>query len=350
MQALRLYGPSDLRLEDLPIPKAPAGGLVVKVEACAICGSDLRNVRAGGSSHGMDLPITIGHEIAGIIHEVGEGVGGFEPGQKVVLATIIACGRCRYCLRGMQNQCNQKTALSYQYDGGFAEYVAVPPAHLAGGGVLIMPEGLTFPEASITEPFSCVLNGQELSQVGLGDVVCVMGAGPIGIMHCLLAKARGASKVFLVEVVTDRLELSKAFPKIDIRIDSTREDPVERVLAETQGAGADVIIVAAPSGEAQVQATRMAAKRGRINLFGGLPKGKSETTFDSNVIHYRELFVHGTSDSTIPQMMTILDLMASGQIRPGNLISKVLPLSKFQEGFDLAGSGKTLKVILEPGK
>ncbi len=350
MQALRLYGPSDLRLEEVPIPKAPAGGLVVEVKACAICGSDVRNVRAGGSSHGMDLPITLGHEIAGIIHEVGEGVDEFAVGQKVVLATIIPCGRCRYCLRGMHNQCDRKEALSYQYDGGFAEYVAVPPQHLAAGGILFMPEGLTFAEASITEPFSCALNGQELSQVGMGDVVDVMGAGPIGIMHCLLAKARGASKVILTEVVADRLELSKDFPEIDVRIDSTKEDPVERVLAETQGAGADVIMVAAPSGEAQAQATKMAAKRGRVNLFGGLPKGKSETTFDSNVIHYRELFVHGTSDSTVPQMMAILDLMASRRVDPSKLVSKVFPLSQFKEAFELAGSGKALKVILEPGK
>lgn len=350
MQALRLYGPSDLRLEDVPIPKAPAGGLVVEVKACAICGSDVRNVRAGGSFHGMNLPVTLGHEIAGVIHEVGEGVEGLEPGQKVVLATIIPCGRCRYCLRGMQNQCDQKTALSYQYDGGFAEYVLVPPTHLAAGGVLPMPAGLTFPEASITEPFSCALNGQELSRVGLGDVVVVMGAGPIGIMHCLLAKARGASKVILTEVVADRLELSRTFPEIDVRIDGSKEDPVERVMAETGGAGADVVIVAAPSGEAQVQATRMAAKRGRVNLFGGLPKGKSETTFDSNVIHYRELFVHGTSDSTVPQMMTILDLMASRQVDPSKLISKVFPLPQYREAFELAGSGKALKVILEPGK
>ena len=350
MQALRLYGPSDLRLEDLPVPRAVAGGLVVKVEACAICGSDLRNVRAGGSSHGMDLPITIGHEISGTIHEVGEGVDAFEPGQRVVLASITPCGQCINCLRGIQNQCNRKLAISYQYDGGFAEYVAVPPQHVAAGGVLMMPEGLSFPEVSITEPFSCALNGQELSCVGLGDVVCVMGAGPVGLMHCLLAKARGAGKIFLMDVAPTRLELSRGFPEINHRIDGSREDVVEQVLAKTGGVGADVVITAAPSGEAQVQATRMAAKRGRVNLFGGLPKGKSETTFDSNVIHYKELFVHGTSDSTIPHMMTILELMSSGQLSPGRLITKVLPLSEFQGGFELAASGKALKVILEPGK
>lgn len=350
MQALRLYGPSDLRLENLPVPKAAAGSLVVKVEACAICGSDLRNVRAGGSSHGMDLPVTIGHEIAGTIHEIGADVEGFTVGQKVVLAAVISCGHCRYCLRGLQNQCVSKDAISYRYDGGFAEYIALPPQIVAGGGVLPMPENLTFSEACITEPFACALNGQELSRVGLGDTVCVMGAGPVGLMHCLLAKARGAAKVILTDVDAGRMELSQDFPEISDRIDGSGENVVDRVMEKTGGEGADVVIVAAPSGEAQIQATHMAAKQGRINLFGGLPKGKSMTTFDSNVIHYKELFIHGTSDSRMSHMMTILDLMRTGQLSPGRLVTKTLPLSQFKDGFELAGSGKALKVVLEPGQ
>ena len=350
MKALRLHGPSDLRLEDLPVPQAPAGGLLVKVEACAICGSDVRNVRAGGSSHGMELPITLGHEMAGTIHEVGAGVDGYQVGQKVVLATIIPCGRCRYCLRGIQNQCDHKEALSYEYDGGFAEYIAVPPGSLVSGGILPMPEGLSFAAASITEPFSCALNGIELSQVGLGDVVVIIGAGPIGLMQCLLAKAKGAGKVILVEVNANRLALSQDFEEIDVRINAAECDPVQAVLDETQGAGADAILVAAPSGEAQVQAIAMAAKRGHVNLFGGLPKGKSLTTFDSNVIHYRELFVHGTSDSTIPQMMTILNLMVSGAVDPKKIISAVRPMSDYKAAWELASGGTALKVILEPQK
>jgi len=350
MQALRLYGPSDIRLEDLPVPRPEAGGLLVKVEACAICGSDLRNIRAGGSSGGMDLPITIGHEISGTVQEIGEGAEGFSPGQRVVFASITPCGQCINCLKGMQNLCNNKMAVSYQYDGGFADYVAVPRRHVVAGGVLPVPEGLSFTEVSITEPFSCALNGQELSRVGLGDVVCVIGAGPIGLMHCMLGKARGAARVILTDVSSARLELSRDFPEIDYRIDASREDPVKKVMEITGGVGADVIITAAPSGEAQVQAIKMAAKRGRVNLFGGLPKGNSETTFDSNIIHYRELFVHGSSDSTIPYMRTILDMMGAGRLSPGRLISKVLPLSKFREGFELAASGNALKVVLEPGK
>lgn len=348
MHAVRLYGANDLRYEEVEKPTAPAGGLVVKVKACAICGSDVRNVAAGGSAHGFTLPRTIGHEIAGEIAEVGQGVKGYQVGQRVIVGVIIFCGHCPYCLSGHQNQCEDKEAISYQYDGGFADYVEVPAILVRQGGVLTIPEGLDFPEAAITEPFSCALNGQELSQVGLGDTVVVIGAGPVGNMHAMLARAKGASRIILAELMPERLEKAKEIGAADLFVNSGQEDLKEVVMQATNGRGADVVIVAAPSGQAQLQAISIAAKRGRVNFFGGLPKGRSEITLDSNVIHYRELFVHGTSDSTPIHMKKILDLMAAGRLDAKRLVTKVLPLSKYQEGFELARSGAALKVILAP--
>lgn len=348
MHAVRLYGANDLRYEEVEKPTAPAGGLVVKVEACAICGSDVRNVAAGGSAHGFTLPRTIGHEIAGVVAEVGQGVKGYQVGQRVIVGVIIFCGHCPYCLSGHQNQCEDKEAISYQYDGGFADYVEVPAILVRQGGVLTIPEGLDFPEAAITEPFSCALNGQELSQVGLGDTVVVIGAGPVGNMHAMLARAKGAARIILAELMPERLEKAKEIGAADLFVNSGQEDLKEVVMQATHGRGADVVIVAAPSGQAQLQAISIAAKRGRVNFFGGLPKGRSEITLDSNVIHYRELFVHGTSDSTPIHMKKILDLMAAGRLDAKRLVTKVLPLSKYQEGFELARSGAVLKVILAP--
>jgi L-iditol 2-dehydrogenase len=348
MHAVRLYGANDLRYEEVEKPTAPAGGLVVKVKACAICGSDVRNVAAGGSAHGFTLPRTIGHEIAGVIAEVGEGVQGYRVGQRVIVGVIIFCGHCPYCLSGHQNQCEDKEAISYQYDGGFADYVEVPAILVRQGGVLTIPEGLDFPEAAITEPFSCALNGQELSQVGLGDTVVVIGAGPVGNMHAMLARAKGAARIILAELMPERLEKAKEIGAADLFVNSGQEDLKEVVMQATHGRGADVVIVAAPSGQAQLQAISIAAKRGRVNFFGGLPKGRSEITLDSNVIHYRELFVHGTSDSTPIHMKKILDLMAAGRLDAKRLVTKVLPLSKYREGFELARSGAALKVILAP--
>ena len=334
MQALRLYGPSDLRLEEVPIPKAPAGGLVVEVKACI--SAAVTSQRAGRRIFpGWICPspwaTNSGVSEVGKRRQVCSGQKGC-PGHHHPLR------RCRYCLR-MHNHCDRKGPLPVRRLQVCAVLQHWPRR------ILFMPRVTS--EASCGTLLLCPQR-PNFPRWGWGCGRC-HGCSPIAL--CTASWPRpGASKVILTEVVADRLELSKDFPEIDVRIDSTKEDPVERVLAETQGAGADVIMVAAPSGEAQAQATKMAAKRGRVNLFGGLPKGKSETTFDSNVIHYRELFVHGTSDSTVPQMMAILDLMASRRVDPSKLVSKVFPLSQFKEAFELAGSGKALKVILEPGK
>jgi L-iditol 2-dehydrogenase len=348
MLALRLYGKNDLRLEDIPEPSAPKGGILVRVRACAICGSDLRNIRAGGSSHGMTLPRVLGHEAAGEIVEIGEGVKGFQIGDRVLLSVTVPCGACDYCLRGLPNLCDRKAALSYQYDGSFAEYVAVPEKMVRTGGVIPIPENVSFEQASIVEPISCVLNGQELSRVGLQDVVAVIGAGPVGAAHAIMAKILGASKVVMAEISPERLEMARKIKAVDRVVDSGKEDFVKVVMEETGGRGADVIIVAAPSGEAQVQALSAAAKRGRVNFFGGLPKDRSTIAIDSNIIHYRELFVHGTSDSTVVHMKKVLNLIAQGRIDTNLLISKSFPLTDYQDAFELASSGKALKVIINP--
>ena len=350
MQALQLFGKDDIRLMNLPMPELPEGGMIVKVAACSICGSDLRNIRAGGSSHGMDLPVTLGHEISGTVHAIADGVEGYALGEHVVLSALITCGACRYCLTGRQNQCLHKEALSYQYNGGFAEYIAIPKKLIQSSGVLHLPNNIPLVDAAITEPCSCALNGQELSNVGFGDVVVVMGSGPLGLVHCTLAKLRGAAKVILVDIADNRLELSKPFDAIDVRVNSLKEDVVKRVMAETGGYGADVVIVASPAPSAQAQGVEMAAKHGRVNLFGGLPKGNSITALDANLIHYKELFVHGTSDSTVTHMEKIIRLMADGRLRPGPFITHVLPLSRAMEAFDIAYSGQALKVVLTPGK
>ncbi|HHW03786.1 MAG TPA: alcohol dehydrogenase catalytic domain-containing protein [Thermoanaerobacterales bacterium] len=348
MLALRLHGKSDLRLEEVPRPDAPEGGLLVKVCACAICGSDLRNIKAGGSSHGMTLPRVLGHEAAGVIAQVGDGVEGFNIGDRVLLSVTVPCGKCYYCLRGLTNLCDHKTALSYQYDGSFAEYVAVPEQLVRTGGVIPIPESVSFEQASIVEPLSCVLNGQELSETGLNDVVAIVGAGPVGIAHAMIAKTLGASKIIMTEISPERLEMARKIKAVDRVVDSAKEDFIKVVMEETGGQGADVVIVAAPSGEAQIQALSAVRKRGRVNFFGGLPKDRSTITIDSNIIHYKELFVHGTSDSTVVHMKKVLNLIENKKIDTDLLITKTFHIAEYKEAFDLASSGRALKVIIKP--
>lgn len=348
MKALRLYGPNDLRLDDVEKPTAPRGGMVLKVEACAICGSDLRNLKAGGSAHKMKMPAILGHEFAGTIVELGEGLEGFEIGQKVVSSAIIPCGKCRYCLMGLQNQCVDKNAISYIVPGAFAEYVMLPALHVANGGVHNIPEGFTCQDVCITEPCSCALNGQEISRVGLGHVVCVIGAGPLGIIHCLLAKCLGASKVISVDIMQNRVDQARSFPEIDVAVNSLTENLEEIVKRETDGFGCDVIMVASPSGKAQEQAIGIAGRRARVNFFGGLPKGAPPVSVDSNVIHYKEISIQGTSDSSNIHMDKILNLFKSGQLDPRRVITHRYPLTQFKEAFEMAQSGDALKVIIYP--
>ena len=348
MKALRLYGPNDLKYEDIPIPEIREGELLVKIHSCAICGSDLRNVKAGGSSHGMMLPRVLGHEAAGEIVKIGQEVYDFKIGDRVLLSVTVPCGKCDYCLKGITNLCDNKTALSYQYDGCFAEYVAVPSQLVKTGGVIPIPDNVNYDAASIVEPISCVLNGQELSQVGLNDIVVIIGAGPVGVFHAIIAKILGAAEVVISEILEDRIEIVKQLNIADRVINSQKEDFVSNVLKATNGQGADVVIVAAPSREAQEQAFSVAKKRGRINFFGGLPKDNSYILIDSNFIHYKELFVHGTSDSTVMHMKKVLKLIADGRINTTKLITKTFNISEYKEGFKLASSGKALKVIIKP--
>jgi L-iditol 2-dehydrogenase len=347
MLALRFYGKEDLRLEDIPKPECPEEGLLIKVEACAICGSDVRNYFTGKTGHGeMRLPVIMGHELTGKIVEIGKRIeNDFRKGELVAIQPAIPCNKCFYCLKGYQNLCENKTSISYVYDGGFAEYMAVPPQALKSGCVVTLPPNASPISCSIAEPLGCAINGQELSNVGMRDTVVIIGGGPLGIMHGMIAKLRGAKKVILSEISKNRAKLDEKFKEIDLLITSNL---IERVLEETNGRGADIVIIACPSGKAQQEAFKIIAKRGRINFFGGLPRGDSKITIDSNIIHYKEVFVHGTSDSTPYQFREAIDLIVKGEIDADSLISKVLPLSEFKKALNLIKEGNALKIVFKP--
>jgi L-iditol 2-dehydrogenase len=345
MKAAVLYGPSDLRLEERPVPAITQEEMLLRVAACAICGSDVRTYRFGASN--ISGPVTIGHEIAGTIVEVGAAVSGFKPGERVAVAPAVPCGDCVYCRRGEQTMCDNLRSIGYQFEGGFAEYMVIPVSAVRAGCVNSIPENLSFEEAAIAEPLACAINGQELLAVGMGDTVAILGAGPLGCMHANLAKIRGAAKVILVDVQPDRLALARRF-QADVVIDGADEDVRTRVLEETGQAGASVVIVAAPSGKAQEQALTLAAKHGRISLFGGLPKSEPNIRFNANLVHYRELFVMGAYGSKPRHNRMALDLLAAGRINAAALIGLLIPLDRVCDGFDAVVEGKVLKVVVQP--
>lgn len=350
MKAAIFYGPKDLRIEDVPVPRIGDDEVLLKVAFCAICGTDVRIFNHGHRS--ITKPQIIGHEISGVVAEKGKNVEEFEVGDRVMVDPIVSCGKCYYCQRGMTNLCLEfkKTteAFGYYYPGGFAEYMVIPEKALRRGNLIKVPTGVSLEEAAIAEPFACALNGQVLSQVGLGDTVLIVGAGPVGCMHVGISRSLGATKIILSEVKEARLEIARKF-LADIYVNPLKEDLSQVVMRETEGIGATVIIVAVSSRVLQEQALALAACHARINFFGGLPKEDSFVSLDSNIIHYKEIYVHGTSGTTTNHIRTCLDLMHSRRVIGKDYISTVIDLKDLPAFLEKeVQEGKYLKVLVKP--
>lgn len=343
MKAAFFLGPGKIEVRDVEVPRVEEGEILIKVAACAICGTDVR-IFQHGHSHVVPPQIT-GHEIAGEIVEVGKGVEGYRVGDKVVVITVISCGRCSYCRKGLQNLCPEQKYIGYDYPGGFAEYMKMPRKGVEHGNLLVLPADADLLEASLVEPLSCVVNGQSYLNIGLGETVLVIGAGPIGCMHVAMARNHGAGKIFLADISEERLQLARRIGA-DLYINSAQENLKEVVLQATDGLGVNVAIVAASSGSAQEQALELLAPQGRVSLFGGLPKDKPTITFNSNIVHYKEIGVFGVFASHASQYEEAAKLIYNRRVNAKDLITHVLPLEKVVEGIDLVKTGKALKAVV----
>jgi L-iditol 2-dehydrogenase len=346
VRVARFYAPGDIRLEDAPEPVAGPGELKIRVRNCSTCGTDVKISRFG--HHHIVPPRVMGHEIAGEIADVGAGVTTWAAGDRVQVIAAIPCGRCPDCLRGRMTVCPHQESIGYHYDGGFAEYMIVPAKVLAVDGVNRVPGGVSFAEASVTEPLACVLNGQELARVGEGDDVVVIGSGPIGCLHVRMARANGAARVFMVELNAARLAQAAELVGPDAAISADGVDVVAAVLDLTGGRGPDVVITAAASGKAQEQALAMAARQGRISFFGGLPKDDPVIACDSNLVHYRELTIVGANGSSPAHNARALQLIASGQVPVEDLITHRLPLEATLDALGIVARGEAVKVTIQP--
>jgi L-iditol 2-dehydrogenase len=346
MRVVRFYAPQDVRVEDVPEPAAGPGGLLIRVRNCSVCGTDAKIWRSGHPN--LSPPRVLGHEVAGEVVEVADGAGGWSVGDRVQVIAAIPDGTCHECRHGWQTVCPNQERIGYQHDGGFAELMRVPAKVLAVAGVNRIPEGMSFAEASVAEPLSCVINGQELAGVGDGQTVVVVGAGPVGCLHVRLARVRGAARVLLIELNPRRLELAAGLVAPDEAIGAGATDTVEAVRALTEGRGADVVIVAAGSGKAQEDALRMAARRGTVSFFGGLPKDRPTIACDANIVHYREVGIVGANGSSPDHNRQALELIASGAVPVADLITHRLPLERTVEGIHTVAGGEAIKVTVEP--
>ena len=346
MKVARFYAPADLRIEEVPDPEPGPGELLIRVRACGTCGTDVKILNFG--HHHLVPPRVLGHEVTGEVEELGAGTKGFSRRDRVQLIAAIPCGECFECRHRSMSICPNQESIGYHYDGGFAQWLVIPAKVLKVNGLNAITGSTSFEEAAVTEPLACVLNGQQLADVSAGDVVVVIGAGPIGCLHVRLARARGASQVVLVERSTARLEMSAERVVPDAAIDTTKDDAVDAVLKLTQGRGADVIITAAASSRAQEEAIQMAARGGRISLFGGLPKDAPYIKLDSNLVHYRELRLVGANGSTPNQNAEALQMIAEGSVPVADLISDRFPLDRVHEAIESVRSGKSIKVMITP--
>ncbi|MBD3241148.1 MAG: alcohol dehydrogenase catalytic domain-containing protein [Chitinivibrionales bacterium] len=346
MKAAVINAPQDFVVTDVPTPGCPEDGLLVQVLACGLCGSDLRTLRSG--HHRVTLPFVVGHEIAGTVAEVGPRCAGqWQAGDVLSIAPLVYCGTCPFCVEGRFELCDGYREIAQAWPGGFAEYIAIPAEAVARGTIRAVPQGLDPAIAAVAEPVSSCVHAQEKGAVGLGDTVAVLGAGPIGCIHTMLAHARGASTVIVADVNATRLALTQRFGP-DHLIDASREELVEAVRHITNGRGADCVITANPAPQSQIQALEMARKGGRILLFGGLPPEKARPGLNTNLIHYNALNVIGTTIFAPRHHAIALDLLRSGRIDGDALVTHRFPLTDFVKGANLALAGEVIKAVFMP--
>jgi L-iditol 2-dehydrogenase len=346
VKAAFLIGPRTIEIRDVSDPIAPDDGLVLQTKACGVCGSDLRRWREGPSA-GVS-PGVQGHELAGVVTAVGNKVKDFLVGDRLAVAPDVHCGDCYYCGRGLFNLCTglQLLGITPGWDGGFAEQVMLPSQLLRNGIVHRIPDNLSFEAGALAETLSSVLASHDKCRILPDETVVVMGAGPIGCLHLVVARSRGA-KVIVSQTSPKRRELVARFSP-DAVIDAASQDVVAEVRRWTGGLGADVVICANGVAATQTQAVEMARRGGRIVLFGGLPKADPMVRLNSNLIHYGELTLVGAFSYHPGFHEAALQMLARHEINENAFVTRKFPLSRIGDAFQTASSGAELKVMVIP--
>jgi len=329
MKAAVLHAPGDVRCEEVPIPAIGPEEVLLRIKAAGNCGSDLKRIMVEGT---WVLPCIPGHEFSGEIAEVGEGVEGWKTGDRVTAAPMLPCFRCEWCLQGQYNLCEDYDYVGSRSDGAFAEYLKIRAFNLVK-----LPDGVSDEAAAMTDPAGVALHAlRRAGGVSPGETVAVLGAGPIGLFACQWAALLGAGKVIATDILDEKLEIASGLG-VPVRINSGREDTVARIMEETGGRGADLLIETAGSVETHRQALLAARKRGRIVHIG---RAYSDVLLTDEVftkIFRRELAVFGAVNTNFSphdnEWKTTVDYIASGKIRAEPLVSHRLTMSAVGETF-----------------
>ena len=346
MKAMVIHAPMQYEVTDVPVPEPASGELRLKVEAVGLCGSDLRTIRSGHKH--VQFPWTLGHEICGTVEALGDDFEGpWNVGDRLSVGPNTYDPADPYCVEGRHELSEEIREIGQAWKGGFAEKMIIPRESVLMGNLLPAPAQLDSIYAAIVEPGSSVIHAHEKANTHMGDTVLIMGAGPIGCLHVAVARASGAEKVFLADLVEKRLELAAAFEP-DALINMKEKDLAQEVRQLTGGAGPDVVITANPAASSRVTAVELAAKAARVVLFGGLPHDDSKPGVDMNLVHYKNLTLVGISKFAPRHFRRSLQMLASGRIPGEKLVTHVLPLSEFDKGVRLAMNGEALKVVYKP--
>lgn len=347
MKAFIMDEDRQLRLSEVKEPVPTEENLIVRVKAASICGTDMRTFLKG--SNKIAVPRVLGHEFAGDVVAAGALAkeAGFQVGDRITAAPAIGCGECQPCQKGHTNMCDTLETIGFQYDGVFAPYVEIPAKAIRMGNVIKLPDSISYDDATLMEPAACALNGQSYLHITEGDDVVVYGSGMIGCLHAELAFRQKARRVIIVEPVEKRGHIAMEKVPGVIWVNPFTQNTVDEVKKLTDGKGADVVITATSVPSVQEEAQVIAAKMGRISLFGGLA-GESKGFLDSNLIHYKELQVCGVHATTAGFMREIMKMMEQGQLNAKKYIERIVSLEDIQKGFEAIRDENIMKVVVHP--
>jgi threonine dehydrogenase-like Zn-dependent dehydrogenase len=328
-------GNGRLEYEDRPVPRPDQpGDVLVKIEACGICGTDL-NILATPPAHKATPNIIIGHEGVGLVEAIGAGVTGLRPGDRVVVAPRLTCGQCRYCRRGLDNQCTNYKTIGTTIDGAFAPYLLAPQSALFKVGTKVPRE-----DAALFEPLSCVVGSITRAPVEAGDNVAIIGAGPMGLLFAQMYRTLGAGRIMVADIAPYRLNFAQEMG-VDDALNPAEVDLAQAVLDIT-GLGADIVVDAV--GNQMDMAIKLSRRGGHVILFGLRPHDNPPV--NQYTITRYDLTLHGTFVGLKPFEQTI-QLLESRRLQPSALITHRVPLTRLAEGVELMRSGQGLKVVVE---
>ncbi|MEU6035050.1 zinc-dependent dehydrogenase [Actinomadura sp. NPDC047616] len=347
MKAARFHEPGVIRLDEVETPRLRDGEILVRVRAASICGTDLRISRHGHFKIAPGERRVLGHEVSGDVVEVRGSVEGYAVGDRVAVAPNVGCGRCELCRAGQNQMCPRYEAFGVSIDGGFQEFMRVPAFALRRGNVFRLPDGVGYADAALIEPFSCCYSGQRRLGVGFEDVVLIVGAGPIGAFHTMLARLAGARKIIVAGRSRPRLDAVRRLGA-DVVVDVREQRLADVVMAETDGRGADVAVTAVSSAQVQAETVELLATHGRINFFSGLG-GLEPPRIDTDRLHYKGLLLTGTTGSSNFDYDRSLQLVRDRNLALSSLVSDTFPLERIQDALAHAalGSGMKTMVVLD---